>query len=83
MDEFGQLENLLEDPNCDTNDISKSLSDILVECSHSVFGRKRISQKDACKQYKTNARFNQECHEARKTSKKPETFLIKTSKMLI
>ena len=68
--DFAQVDNLLGDSNCDTDAISKSLSDILVECSHLVFGRKRISQKDACKQYRRNAWFKQEYHEARKNFKK-------------
>ena len=70
INEFAQLENLLQDPYCDTDSISRSLSEILVECSHSVFGCTRLSRNNSYQQCKKNTWFNQECYEARKNFKK-------------
>ena len=52
INEFAQLENLLQDPYCDTDSISRSLSEILVECSHSVFGCTRLSRNNSYQQCK-------------------------------
>ena len=65
-DDFLFLEVSLQSENCDVNFISKKLTDILYDCSQTVFGLNAKKQKCDHRPQNKKLWFNQTCHEARR-----------------